>query len=264
MAALSDDAVVVSVSGPGQRRGRSRKPASARSTACCSSICASTIATPEKVLSLIGRVQPDVITLDEVSAIWRPRLEQISAMYPYSRSFAPVPRRSGGVAILSRRPFAAGDAGRCLDRRRLGHRADRFRRTGGRRRGAASRLAVAVQAAMAARAHCASRWQRLAIRHCLPAISTPRHGAPPCGAIEAAAGLGARRRDGPTWLHRRLPDVLRPFAGLPIDQVFAKGDIVILRQRRWKTSAPTILPVLVEFSLLGGAAPEEMQRRRRH
>src|SRR4051794_32521854 len=39
---------------------------------------------PEKVLSLVGRVQPDVITLNEVSERWLPRLQQISAMYPYS------------------------------------------------------------------------------------------------------------------------------------------------------------------------------------
>ena len=101
-----DDAFVVFLSGPGQRRGRAPRPASARSTACCSSICASTTQTPEQVLSLIGRVQADVITLDEVSAAWQPRLQQISADVSLS-IVCDSPRPFGGIAILSRRPIAS-------------------------------------------------------------------------------------------------------------------------------------------------------------
>ncbi|TIQ70667.1 MAG: AP endonuclease, partial [Mesorhizobium sp.] len=39
--------------------------------------------TPEKVLSLIGRTQPDVITLDEVSDMWKAKLGLLSRAYPY-------------------------------------------------------------------------------------------------------------------------------------------------------------------------------------
>ena len=74
--------------------------------------------------------------------------------------------------------------------------------------------------------------------------------------IEADAGLVHVAGIGPSWLYRRLPDALRPYAGLPIDQVFAKGGIVILSARTLEAVGSDHLPVLVEFSLLGGA-PEE-------
>ena len=61
---------------------------------------------------------------------------------------------------------------------------------------------------------------------------------------------------GPSWLDRRLPDVLRPYAGLPIDQVFAKGDVAILSAKTLEAVGSDHLPVLVEFSLLGGK-PED-------
>ncbi len=75
--------------------------------------------------------------------------------------------------------------------------------------------------------------------------------------IETASGSVHVAGIGPSWLDRRLPDALRPYAGLPIDQVFAKGDIVILSAKTLEAVGSDHLPVLVEFSLLGGAAPEE-------
>ena len=63
---------------------------------------------------MIRDLKPDVITLEEVSANWQPRLEQIAAMYPFA-TVCQAPRRIGGVAIVSRRPIAAGGAGKCLD-----------------------------------------------------------------------------------------------------------------------------------------------------
>ncbi|WP_352977634.1 hypothetical protein [Mesorhizobium sp. M1378] len=53
---------------------------------------------------------------------------------------------------------------------------------------------------------------------------------------------------GPTWLYRRLPDFLR-FAGLPIDQVFSKGAIIIRSASKLEDTGSDHLPVLVEFSL---------------
>lgn len=71
--------------------------------------------TPEKVLSLIGRLNPDVVTLNEVSTRWMEKLAFIKAAYPHqiicSASYA-----IGGVAILSRRPFVAGTEPECSDR----------------------------------------------------------------------------------------------------------------------------------------------------
>ena len=62
---------------------------------------------------------------------------------------------------------------------------------------------------------------------------------------------------GPTWLYRRLPESLR-FAGLPIDQVFAKGDVLVHSARTLEAAGSDHVPVLVEFSLKAAKpAPEK-------
>ena len=50
-------------------------------------------------------MRPDVITLNEVSAMWAEKLALLSAAYPIASSAAST-TAAGGVAILSRRPFA--------------------------------------------------------------------------------------------------------------------------------------------------------------
>ncbi|TJX69680.1 MAG: AP endonuclease, partial [Mesorhizobium sp.] len=54
---------------------------------------------------------------------------------------------------------------------------------------------------------------------------------------------------GPTWIHRTLPDFLRRYAGLPIDQVFSKGGLKILSSTRLEDTGSDHLPVLVEFTV---------------
>ncbi|MGH6861974.1 MAG: endonuclease/exonuclease/phosphatase family protein [Phyllobacterium sp.] len=66
------------------------------------------------VFRLIARQAPDIITLQEVSDLWRPRLKAIEARYPYS-FYCPNRSRIGGAAILSRRPFALGSTPICVD-----------------------------------------------------------------------------------------------------------------------------------------------------
>jgi endonuclease/exonuclease/phosphatase (EEP) superfamily protein YafD len=211
--------------------------------------------TPEKVLSLIGRVKPDVITLDEVSAAWQTRLQQISAMYPFA-AVCPSSRPFGGTAILSRRPIALGGAGTCLSDGSLamlpvdlgGHRLDvsalhltwpwPFKQAA-QIEALAGPLAVTGQTALLAGDLNAATWSA-AVRR-----------------VEAASGLTHIVGIGPSWLDRRLPDALRPYAGLPIDQVFAKGDIAIRSAKTLESVGSDHLPVLVEFSLLGGAKPED-------
>lgn len=58
--------------------------------------------TPEKVLSLIGRLSPDVVTLNEVSRFWTPKLALLEKAYPY-RIFCAVDSNVGATAVLSRR-----------------------------------------------------------------------------------------------------------------------------------------------------------------
>ena len=67
---------------------------------------------PALVLSMIGRIKPDVITFNEVSPSWAEKLKLIKATYRYS-IFCPFPKRLWGVAIMSRRPFAEDGAPFC-------------------------------------------------------------------------------------------------------------------------------------------------------
>ena len=66
-----------------------------------------------EVIRLIAREAPDVITLQEASNDWRARLRAIEARYPYN-VYCSSSKRIGGVAILSRRPFALGTTPQCV------------------------------------------------------------------------------------------------------------------------------------------------------
>jgi endonuclease/exonuclease/phosphatase (EEP) superfamily protein YafD len=72
--------------------------------------------------------------------------------------------------------------------------------------------------------------------------------------VAEASGMTPAGPTGPTWLYRMLPEFLR-FAGLPIDRIFAKGDVVIHSVNTLEAVGSDHLPVLVEFSL-EAAGPE--------
>lgn len=209
---------------------------------------------PEKVLSLIGRVKPDVVTLEEVSVEWQPRLPLISAMYPYS-IVCSAPNRIGGTAVLSRRPFARGTSGRCQNRGSLAvadvdfggrvlqvvalhlgwpwpfgqsRQLDRLQRD----------LAALAKTTLLAGDLNAATWSATVRR------------------VEKDGGLTHVAGIGPSWFDRRAPDVLRPYVGLPIDQVFSRGDIAILSAKTLESVGSDHLPVLVQFALTGSTAPE--------
>ncbi|WP_172982610.1 endonuclease/exonuclease/phosphatase family protein [Phyllobacterium sp. SYP-B3895] len=66
-----------------------------------------------EVIRTIAREAPDVITLQEVSDDWRSRLKAVEGRYPH-KIVCPSTKRVGGVAILSRRPFALGTTPQCV------------------------------------------------------------------------------------------------------------------------------------------------------
>ncbi|TIP34579.1 MAG: AP endonuclease, partial [Mesorhizobium sp.] len=75
------------------------------------------------------------------------------------------------------------------------------------------------------------------------------------------SGMTLMPSAGPTWIHRTLPDVLRRYAGLPIDQVFSKGEVAILSSARLEDTGSDHLPVLVEFTLPPASnAPEDQHK----
>lgn len=201
---------------------------------------------PEKVLSMIGHVKPDVITLDEVSAMWADRLALLSSAYPY-KIVCPVSNAAGGVAILSLRPFSAGVEPTCDDGGVFALATLDF---GGR--------SVEIGALHLHRPWPSSQyWQ---VGDMAPLLGGMADTAILAGDLNAtpwsntvariveAGGFTMAPRVGPTWLYRRLPDFLR-FAGVPVDQIFAKGDVVVQSARTLPAAGSDHLPVLFEFSL---------------
>ncbi|MDQ2633903.1 MAG: endonuclease/exonuclease/phosphatase family protein [Pseudomonadota bacterium] len=201
---------------------------------------------PGKVLSLIGRVRPDVVTLNEVSAMWEGKLALLASAYPY-RVTCTADSRAGGVAILSLRPIAEGTKAQCLDQGTFATATVDF---GGRM--------VEVGAL-----HLHWPWplsQSRQIDRRTPMLADMAETAILAGDLNAtpwsaaskriadAAGMTAAGPAGPTWLYRRLPEFLR-FAGLPIDRIFTKGDVVVHSVNRLDAVGSDHLPVLVEFSL---------------
>ena len=203
--------------------------------------------TPKKVLSLIGRTNPDVITLDEVSEMWATELGYIASAYPY-RILCAYPNGIFGVALLSRRPFAAGTAPHCEPRGAMATATIDFGGTG------VDVAAIHLSWPWPREQY----WQIGELAESLAALGETAIMAGDCNAVPWSAavrrvaslgGLTVMPSAGPTWIHRKLPDLLRRFAGLPIDQVFSKGGVTIHSAMRLEDDGSDHLPVLVEFSL---------------
>ena len=69
---------------------------------------------PDKsqTLRLIGSRLPDVVTVQEMTGQWEQAFATLIDRYPY-QYFCAYPDHDGDAGILSRRPFAEGDAGVC-------------------------------------------------------------------------------------------------------------------------------------------------------
>jgi endonuclease/exonuclease/phosphatase (EEP) superfamily protein YafD len=208
--------------------------------------------TPEKVLSLIGRTQPDVITLNEVSDMWKAKLALLAKSYPH-RIICPVPDGVYRVAILSRRPFAEGTRPHCYDRGAL----------------AIATVDFGGTAVDVAALHIGWPWpfeQRWQVRELsMPLrllgqtalLACDCNAAPWSATVRRVAGDGGLTlmpSVGRTWQYIKLPDFLR-FAGLPIDQVFSKGTVLVHSGARLEDTGSDHLPVLVAFSLRPAADP---------
>jgi endonuclease/exonuclease/phosphatase (EEP) superfamily protein YafD len=199
--------------------------------------------TPEKVLSLIGSTRPDIITFEEASPMWQDKLQSLAHAYPFSIYCGSV----FGSAILSRRPLAEGTEAAC-------HTAGTL---------ATATVDLGGRPIDVAAIHMGWPWPRQQTWQ-IRSISGPLgelgataimagdcNAAPWSGAVRHIAehgGLTVMPSVGPTWMWRRLPDALR-FAGLPIDQVFSKGDVVIHSAHKMAPAGSDHLPILVEFSL---------------
>lgn len=203
--------------------------------------------TPEAVLSLIGQLRPDVITLVEVSNAWRQKLSLLETSYPH-HIICPPPSPIGGVAILSRRPFSEGTEPLCGDRGAFAH----------------ARLDIGGRTVEVATVHLGwpwpfeQPWQLPRIEAMLErvgenAIIAGDFNAVPWSLaarrIATAADARLLRGIGPTWLPGGLPDRLKPWIGLPIDNVLIKGTIVAGHAATAGPVGSDHLPVVVEFTL---------------
>jgi endonuclease/exonuclease/phosphatase (EEP) superfamily protein YafD len=211
---------------------------------------------PSRVLSLIGRVQPDIVTLNEVSAMWGERLALLEAAYPH-RIICNPPRHVGGAAILSRRPFAEGFSPRCDERGAL----------------ALARIDLAGREAEFASLHLSWPWpfgQQRQLALLEPDLAMLGDTAVLAGDLNAVRWSDTARRlarmtdmrllsgIGPTWLFGTLPDVLRRHAGLPIDNVLVKGGLVPLSVEAIEDAGSDHLPVLLTFTVLAPGEPAEV------
>lgn len=210
-------------------------------------------ATPARVLALIARMRPDVITLEEVSEHWKPWLAQTKGMYPY-RIICPPPSPIGGVAILSRRPFVRSRPARCHDRGSM----------------AVARVLFGGHGVDIAALHLGWPWpfdQPHQVEHIsgvlsdleAPTILAGDFNAVPWSAsvmhVAQAGHLRVLRGIGPTWLARALPHILRRRVGLPIDNVLIKGGVVAESVWTLPTVGSDHLPVLFGFGLRKEARP---------
>jgi endonuclease/exonuclease/phosphatase (EEP) superfamily protein YafD len=209
--------------------------------------------TPNRLLSLIGRLNPDVLALNEVSTEWREKLKLIIATYRYQFNCAPADGWTG-VAIVSRRPFAQGDAPFCEDGGSL----------------AIAPVDFGGQVIDVATLHLNWPWpysQSDDIDRLSPFLGRLGANAIVTGDLNAAPWSFAARRvaeagglahmpsPGATWMQKRLPVALFPL-GLPIDNIFAKGDVLVQSVQALAPEGSDHLPLLVTFSIKPPPQPE--------
>lgn len=202
----------------------------------------STLPTP--ALELIRRRKPDILLLEEVSAVWEDELAGLVDLYPYKIICRPPD--SDGVAVLSSRAFATGRPAACFENRLL----------------AVAAVDLDGWQLECAALHLAWPWPFAQPKE-IADLSAAFGGLGPdailAGDLNAVPWSGAARRIaragalkiihgiGPTWLPSALPEFLR-FAGLSIDQVMVKGNVSVHSVRRLPPVGSDHLPLLVEFS----------------
>lgn len=210
-----------------------------------------------RMLSVVGRANPDAILLNEVSEQWLPALDRLTAAYPF-RLVCGSESPYGGVAVLSRRPFDSSRSPSCF---------------GG-------SLAIASvnfggQPVDLASLHLTWPWpfrQAEEIDDLAPGLAGLAPSAILLGDLNATSwsaavervattgGLTQIRSIRPTWFAIGLPKAMRPWLGLGIDHAFAKGDVVVDQLAIGPDAGSDHLPLLVEFSLLNGAPDGERDR----
>jgi endonuclease/exonuclease/phosphatase (EEP) superfamily protein YafD len=199
---------------------------------------------PQRVLDMIRRHDPDLVVLTEYSRMWEARLVTLEKDYPHRYHCAEW-RDVGGTILFSRFPVEPGYchayAALGLVRAQIGGRpvtigAAHMRwpwPASGPRQLEALRPALAQIGpdALVAGDFNATVWS-----HAMRKFANH-------GGLEIVPGIG------PSWIASPVPASLARFAGLPIDNVLAKGAVEIVSARTLAPEGSDHLPLLVEFAV---------------
>lgn len=211
-------------------------------------------ADPVPAVTTIARLDPDVLTLQEINRRWVEAIEPLRSGYPYA-AFCGVGEAVGGVAILSRIPFAETDAICHVDDGFVSRRLDFGNGAG---------VTIVSE-------HLAWPWpfrqgrQIAALAEVLPKLEGPLliggdfNAAPWSATVQHyadASGTTPATGIGPTWLPNGLPDRLRPLIGLPLDNVLASDGVRLVSVAAQPATASDHLPILVTFDV-PSASPGE-------
>ncbi|MGB8818545.1 MAG: endonuclease/exonuclease/phosphatase family protein [Rhizobiaceae bacterium] len=205
-------------------------------------------ATPEALLRLIGQTKPDIVTVQEVSAQWEPKLAAIKGTYPH-QLICPGTNRVGGVAILSRRPFMPSGLAICAHKGAFAAQAVDF--NGGQ--------------VLIASIHLEWPWPHLQplqldlmkatfekLRTAgAPVLIGGDMNATPWSAAVALVSRQTGTRTLPrargTWLLGRFPESWTTYLGLPIDNILASPGVALLSAETGAQFGSDHRPLLVEF-----------------
>lgn len=218
--------------------------------------------TPEEFLRLIARQTPDVITLQEVSDQWLPKLAVVSAAWPHQK-ICPGTNRVGGVAILSRRPFGQGGISLCGNSGALAVQAIDFN---------GKQVTVASL-------HLKWPWphrqpeQLIDMAKAFGEIKSTgqpilvggdMNAAPWSAAVDTIAEATGTRilpQARGTWLLPLFPESWTPFIGLPIDNILLSGQVALKQAISGPNFGSDHRPLMIEFTIDDERANNELSNR---
>lgn len=210
---------------------------------------------PKRILQMIAREKPDIVTYQEAGEEWTPWLDILQASYPYRLHCREKPG-TWGVGILSRRPFSEHGQPVCIGDGLL----------------AIAPVDLGGTRVNVAALHLSWPWpyaQPYQLAYIEPLLreldgvtilAGDFNAAPWSNAVrrvEAASHMHPLRGIGGTWLAHFLPVSWAPIIGLPIDQIFVSGEIRAPKVSVREDAGSDHLPVRLDFSVPPPVRPQE-------
>jgi endonuclease/exonuclease/phosphatase (EEP) superfamily protein YafD len=202
--------------------------------------------TPDKVIKLVDRLDPDIILFNEMSEQWKYQLKVLDPIYPYTY-YCPEWRQIGGSKIYSRLQTTS-DSEYCHSNSAL----------------ALIEITIENQIVTFGSVHLRWPWPASGPRQvdqlepvlkqlgASAIIAGDFNSVPWSWLVRRFAQYGELHivgKIGPTWFHQLLPISWVKLLGLPIDSVMIKGKIVVTEARTLEAVGSDHLPVLVRFSI---------------